>query len=211
MGSAPEKAGRGATGLAATESPKVESGENTRSGVFLRNKMRIQAQLQKLKLRAPSTSAVPEAGNPPRRSRCLVRYNRGQLARAASGPGNCLTSSRAATGSARAIRTMDMSTSKSSRNSPPFIASPRRLVRHEPAKSELRALMPEGVKAIGHGVRGKRSRSGALSFDVFAPARDRDRADDRNRSGHRHAQPDHHHHAWFGTERPSRQRECRTR
>ena len=35
-------------------------------------------------------------------------------------------------------------------------------------KSELKALMPEDAKeAIGHGVRGKRSKSGAVSFDVL--------------------------------------------
>ena len=40
---------------------------------------------------------------------------------------------------------------------------------HERAKNELKALMPEDVKeAIGHGVRGKRSKSGAVSFDVLA-------------------------------------------
>jgi hypothetical protein len=40
---------------------------------------------------------------------------------------------------------------------------------HERAKSELRALMPEDAKeAIGHGVRGRRSRSGAVSFDVLS-------------------------------------------
>jgi hypothetical protein len=39
---------------------------------------------------------------------------------------------------------------------------------HERAKSELKALMPEDAKeAIGHGVRAKRSRSGAVSFDVL--------------------------------------------
>jgi hypothetical protein len=39
---------------------------------------------------------------------------------------------------------------------------------HERAKSELKALMPEDAKeAIGHGVRGRRSKSGAVSFDVL--------------------------------------------
>jgi hypothetical protein len=39
---------------------------------------------------------------------------------------------------------------------------------HERAKSELKALMPEDAKeAIGYGVRAKRSRSGAVSFDVL--------------------------------------------
>jgi hypothetical protein len=39
---------------------------------------------------------------------------------------------------------------------------------HERAKGELKALIPEDAKeAIGHGVRGKRSKSGAVSFDVL--------------------------------------------
>ena len=39
---------------------------------------------------------------------------------------------------------------------------------HERAKTELKALMPEDAKeAIGHGVRVKRSKSGAVSFDVL--------------------------------------------
>ena len=40
---------------------------------------------------------------------------------------------------------------------------------HERAKSELKTLMPEDVKeATGHGVRAKRSKSGAVSFDLLA-------------------------------------------
>ena len=39
---------------------------------------------------------------------------------------------------------------------------------HERSKTELKALMPEDAKeAIGHGVRGKRSKSGAVSFDLL--------------------------------------------
>jgi hypothetical protein len=39
---------------------------------------------------------------------------------------------------------------------------------HERSKAELKALMPEDAKeAIGHGIRGKRSKSGAISFDVL--------------------------------------------
>jgi hypothetical protein len=39
---------------------------------------------------------------------------------------------------------------------------------HEWAKSELKALMPEDAReAIGHGVKAKRSKSGAVSFDVL--------------------------------------------
>jgi hypothetical protein len=48
---------------------------------------------------------------------------------------------------------------------------------HERAKSELKALMPEDAQeATGHGVRGRRSKSGAVSFgarqgDSHAPVR----------------------------------------
>ena len=39
---------------------------------------------------------------------------------------------------------------------------------HERAKTELKALMPEDAKeAIGYGVKAKRSKSGAVSFDVL--------------------------------------------
>jgi predicted phage-related endonuclease len=39
---------------------------------------------------------------------------------------------------------------------------------HERAKSELKFLMPEDAKeAIGHGMRAKRSRSGAVNFDLL--------------------------------------------
>src|SRR5437588_5092481 len=38
---------------------------------------------------------------------------------------------------------------------------------HERAKSELKGLMPEDAKeAMGHGIRAKRSKSGAISFDL---------------------------------------------
>jgi predicted phage-related endonuclease len=38
---------------------------------------------------------------------------------------------------------------------------------HERAKSELKTLMPEDAKeAMGHGIRAKRSKSGAVSFDL---------------------------------------------
>jgi ABC-type glutathione transport system ATPase component len=42
---------------------------------------------------------------------------------------------------------------------------------HEQAKAELKTLMPEDAKeAIGHGIRAKRSKSGAVSFDLLAMA-----------------------------------------
>ena len=38
---------------------------------------------------------------------------------------------------------------------------------HENAKAELKGLMPEDAKeAAGHGLRAKRSKSGAVSFDL---------------------------------------------
>jgi hypothetical protein len=38
---------------------------------------------------------------------------------------------------------------------------------HERSKAELRTLMPEDAKeAAGHGIRAKRSKSGAISFDL---------------------------------------------
>src|SRR5438876_5139230 len=40
---------------------------------------------------------------------------------------------------------------------------------HEKAKAELKGLMPEDAKeAIGHGIRARRSKSGAVSFDLLA-------------------------------------------
>jgi hypothetical protein len=39
---------------------------------------------------------------------------------------------------------------------------------HERSKAELKALIPEDAKeAIGHGIRAKRSKSGAVSFDLL--------------------------------------------
>ena len=39
---------------------------------------------------------------------------------------------------------------------------------HERSKVELKALMPEDAKeAIGHGIRAKRSKAGAISFDLL--------------------------------------------
>jgi hypothetical protein len=40
---------------------------------------------------------------------------------------------------------------------------------HENARAELKRLMPEDAReAIGHGIRAKRSKSGAVSFDLLA-------------------------------------------
>jgi len=69
-----------------------------------------------------------------------------------------------------AVRIVDMSASNSWAEFAALLRNTREaFLEHERAKSELKALMPEDAKeAIGHGVRGKRSKSGAVSFDVLA-------------------------------------------
>jgi putative phage-type endonuclease len=69
-----------------------------------------------------------------------------------------------------AIRIVDMSSSNSWAEFSALFRSTRdAFLDHERAKGELKALMPEDAKeAIGHGVRAKRSKSGAVSFDVLA-------------------------------------------
>ena len=68
-----------------------------------------------------------------------------------------------------AVRIVDMSTSNSwSEFAGLFRETRQAFLDHERAKSELKALMPEDAKeAIGHGIRGKRSKSGAVSFDLL--------------------------------------------
>jgi predicted phage-related endonuclease len=68
-----------------------------------------------------------------------------------------------------AIRIVDMSGSNSWAEFAALFHNTREaFLDHERARSELRALMPEDAKeAIGHGVRAKRSKSGAVSFDVL--------------------------------------------
>jgi putative phage-type endonuclease len=68
-----------------------------------------------------------------------------------------------------AIRIVNMSSSNSWAEFAALFRSTRSaFLDHERAKSELKALIPEDVKeAIGHGVRAKRSKSGAVSFDIL--------------------------------------------
>jgi putative phage-type endonuclease len=68
-----------------------------------------------------------------------------------------------------AIRVVDMSTSNSWAEFAALFRTTREaFLDHERAKNELKALMPEDVKeAIGHGVRAKRAKSGAVSFEVL--------------------------------------------
>jgi predicted phage-related endonuclease len=69
----------------------------------------------------------------------------------------------------QAVRTVDMSCS----NAWAEFANLYRLTRsaaldHDRAKAELKALVPEDAKeASGHGLRAKRSKSGAISFEVL--------------------------------------------
>jgi hypothetical protein len=49
-----------------------------------------------------------------------------------------------------------------------FLRTREAAVEHERAKAELKALLPEDAKeGIGHGIRARRSKSGAVSFDVL--------------------------------------------
>jgi predicted phage-related endonuclease len=68
-----------------------------------------------------------------------------------------------------AVRVVDMSSSNAWAE---FAAGFRRtrsaFLEHEKTKTELKSLMPEDAKeAIGHGIRAKRSKSGAISFDLL--------------------------------------------
>ena len=67
-----------------------------------------------------------------------------------------------------AVRIVDMSTSNSWAEFAGIFRSTREaFLEHERAKGELKALVPEDAReATGHGVRAKRSKSGAISFDL---------------------------------------------
>jgi predicted phage-related endonuclease len=69
-----------------------------------------------------------------------------------------------------AVRMVDMSASNAwAEFSGVFRRTREAHLEHENAKTELKALMPEDAKeAIGHGIRAKRSKSGAVSFDVLS-------------------------------------------
>jgi hypothetical protein len=68
-----------------------------------------------------------------------------------------------------AVRVVDMSPSNSwAEFAGIFCRTRSAFLEHEAAKTELKSLMPEDAKeAIGHGVRAKRSKSGAVSFDLM--------------------------------------------
>jgi predicted phage-related endonuclease len=74
-----------------------------------------------------------------------------------------------------AVRIVDMSSSNAwAEFSNVFRQTREAYLEHENAKAELKGLMPEDAKeAIGHGIRAKRSKSGAVSFDVLSLEVDR--------------------------------------
>jgi predicted phage-related endonuclease len=67
-----------------------------------------------------------------------------------------------------AVRIVDMSASNAwAEFAGIFRSSRQAFLEHERAKVELKSLMPEDAKeATGHGVRARRSKSGAISFDL---------------------------------------------
>lgn len=71
-----------------------------------------------------------------------------------------------------AIRIVDMTSSNAWGELASVFARTRGAhLEHEQAKTELKALMPEDAKeAIGHGIRARRSKSGAVSLDLLNTA-----------------------------------------
>ncbi len=71
-----------------------------------------------------------------------------------------------------AVRIVDMSSSNAwGEFAAVFRRTREAYLEHETAKTELKGLMPEDAKeAIGHGVRARRSKAGAVSFDILQPA-----------------------------------------
>jgi predicted phage-related endonuclease len=69
-----------------------------------------------------------------------------------------------------AVRIVDMTSSNSwAEFAGVFCQTRAAFLNHETAKAELKKLMPEDAKeAVGHGIRAKRSKSGAISFDLQA-------------------------------------------
>ncbi len=68
-----------------------------------------------------------------------------------------------------AIRIVDMSSSNAWAEFAAVFSRTRSAhLEHEKAKAELKSLVPEDAQqAIGHGIRAKRSKSGAISFDLL--------------------------------------------
>ena len=69
-----------------------------------------------------------------------------------------------------AVRVVDMSSSNAWAEFATIFSRTRSAyLEHEHAKAELKNLVPDdALQAIGHGIRAKRSKSGAISFDLLA-------------------------------------------
>jgi predicted phage-related endonuclease len=67
------------------------------------------------------------------------------------------------------VRVVDMSSSNSwAEFAAQFRETRAAFLKHENAKAELKSLMPEDAKeAVGHGVRARRSKSGAVNFEII--------------------------------------------
>jgi predicted phage-related endonuclease len=85
-----------------------------------------------------------------------------------SGEPPCLFGVEPPTPRIESVRIVDMSTSNAwGEFADVFIRTREAHLEHERAKAELKSLMPEDAQqAIGHGIRAKRSKSGAISFDL---------------------------------------------
>ena len=116
-----------------------------------------------VELTHPCRSAIPAPACSPR------RRSSGAASRMAKRPG-CSGSSRRDRGW-QAVRTVDMSDS----NSWAELAGVYRRTQlahqeHEGAKAELKKLVPEDAReATGHGLKARRSKSGAISFEALEP------------------------------------------
>jgi predicted phage-related endonuclease len=70
-----------------------------------------------------------------------------------------------------AVRVVDMTSSNAwAEFASVFMQTHQAHLEHEQAKAELKSLVPDDAKeAIGHGVRARRSKTGAVSFDLMNP------------------------------------------
>ena len=68
-----------------------------------------------------------------------------------------------------AVRVVDMSSSNAwAEFAAQFRETRAAFLKHENAKAELKSVMPEDAKeAVGHGVRARRSKSGAVNFEII--------------------------------------------
>ena len=84
------------------------------------------------------------------------------------------------------VRIVDMSTSNAwAEFAAVFARTKAAHGEHEAAKAELKGLMPEDAKeAIGHGIRGRRSKSGAVSFDLLTVEGGSRRGGESGEAGH---------------------------